>query len=83
MVGEFPQRLITLHSFFRQHTSQDNNLWIDDEARHTLWISVVNARGRCIRNGDMVRVINPKGEGIMPAYVTSRVARGTICRRLV
>jgi len=79
MAGEFPLRLITPHSFFRQHTSQDNNLWIGDEARHALWMSVVDARGRGIRDGDMVRVFNPKGEGIMPAYVTSRMAPGTIC----
>lgn len=79
MAGEFPLRLITPHSFFRQHTSQDNNLWMEDEARHALWISVPDAKARGIRDGDLVRVFNPKGEAIMPAYVTSRIAPGTIC----
>jgi anaerobic dimethyl sulfoxide reductase subunit A len=78
MAGEYPLRLITPHSFFRQHTSQDNNLWIGDEARHALWMSAVDAEMRGIRDGDLVRIFNPEGEGIMPAYVTSRIAPGTI-----
>ncbi|MDR1358347.1 MAG: molybdopterin-dependent oxidoreductase [Coriobacteriales bacterium] len=79
MAQEYPLRLITPHSFFRQNTAQDNNLWIEDEARHALWISVADARERGIRDGDMVRIANPQGEGILPAYVTSRVGPGTIC----
>ncbi|MCL1847961.1 MAG: molybdopterin-dependent oxidoreductase [Coriobacteriia bacterium] len=76
---EYPLRLITPHSFFRQHVIHDSNLWTKDEARHALWINVADARQRGINDGDEIRISTNKGEGIMPAYVTSRIAPGTIC----
>lgn len=76
---KFPLRLITPHTFFRQHMMHDSNLWTKDEARHALWINVVDANQRGIKDGDKVRIFNQKGEGLMPAYVTSRIAPGTIC----
>ena len=79
MAEEYPLRLLTPHSFFRQHTSQDNNLWMKDEARHALWMSAIDAQARGIADGDTVRVFNPKGEAIMPVYTTSRLAPGTSC----
>jgi Tat-targeted selenate reductase subunit YnfE len=76
---DYPLRMITPHSFFRQNTAHDNNLWITDEARHALWLSVADAKARGVRDGDLVRIFNPQGEGVLPAYVTSRIGAGTIC----
>ncbi len=75
---KYPLAILTSHSFHRQHTSQDNNPWHRDELRHSLHISVVDAKGRAISDGDLVHVYNDKGEVIMPAYVTSRVTPGVV-----
>jgi len=47
------------------------------EARHACWLSLADAKTRGIKDGDLVRVYSPKGEMILPAYVTPRVAPGT------
>lgn len=76
---KFPLRLITPHTFFRQHMMHDSNLWTKEEARHGLWINPVDAAARGIKDNDKIHIFNAKGEGYMPAYVTSRIAPGTIC----
>lgn len=47
--------------------------------RHSVWISVADAKARGIKDGDLVRVYNQRGEVVMPAYVTSRESPGTAC----
>jgi len=74
---KYPLRVLTPHSFYRQHTSQDNNPWVREETRHAIWLNVADARRRGVKDGDLVRVYNEKAELLMPAYVTSRVAPGT------
>ncbi len=78
---EYPLMMLTSHSFHRQHTSQDNNPWQRDEFRHALHISVVDAKQRAIKDGDLLRIYNDVGEVIMPAYVTSRVTPGVVVIR--
>ncbi|MFC1987439.1 molybdopterin-dependent oxidoreductase [Chloroflexota bacterium] len=75
---KYPLAMLTSHSFHRQHTSQDNNPWVRDELRHSLHISFADSKARGIKDGDLVRVYNDKGEVIMPAYVTSRVTPGVV-----
>ena len=78
---KYPLAMLTSHSFHRQHTSQDNNPWYRDELRHAVHINVVDAKGRAIKDGDLVHVYNDKGEVIMPAYVTSRITPGVVVIR--
>ena len=61
---KYPLTMLTSHSFHRQHTSQDNNPWHRDELRHAVHINVVDAKGRAIKDGDLVHVYNDKGEVI-------------------
>jgi hypothetical protein len=70
--------MLTSHSYHRQNFSQDNNPWQRDEFRHNLRLSSVDAQERAIKDGDLVRVYNDKGEIVMPAYVTSRITPGTV-----
>ena len=78
---KYPLTMLTSHSFHRQHTSQDNNPWLRDEFRHAVHISVVDAKGRAIKDGDLVRVYNDMAEVIMPAHVTSRITPGVVIIR--
>jgi anaerobic dimethyl sulfoxide reductase subunit A len=84
---QYPLMVISSHSFYRQHSSQDNNpLLFPDECRHACWLSVADAKARGIKDGDLVRVYNDGlgglgmgAEMVLPAYVTSRLMPGT-CR---
>ena len=78
---EYPLYVVTPHSHFRQHSAQDNNPWFRDEVRHAVWISVPDARVRGIRDGDEVHVYSDKGEMVLPAFVSARVAPGTVVVR--
>jgi anaerobic selenocysteine-containing dehydrogenase len=74
---QYPLCVVSLHSNYRAHHSNDSNPDFRIEARHACWLSVADAKARGIKDGDMVRVYSPQGEAIMPAYVTPRVAPGT------
>jgi len=63
---------------FRQHSRGDSNPLLNDCYRHACWISVVDAKARGIKDGDLVRVYSEHGEMILPAYVTSRTAPGNV-----
>jgi len=73
----YPLRVLSPHSFYRQHTAHDNNPWMREETRHALWMNVVDAKVRGIKDGDLVLVYNEKAQLLMPAYVTQRIAPGT------
>jgi anaerobic dimethyl sulfoxide reductase subunit A len=47
-------------------------------ARHSVWISIADAKARGINDGDLARVYNDRGEMVIPAYVTSRLSPGTV-----
>jgi len=79
LAGEYPFRLITPHSFYRQHTSQDNNAWVGSEARHALWMNEYDARQLDIKDGDLVKVSTEQADGVLPAYVTERITPGCVC----
>jgi len=75
--AQYPLCVISLHSNYRGHHSNDSNPDFRIEARHACWLSIADAKARGIKDGDMVRVSSPKGEMILSAYVTPRVAPGT------
>lgn len=76
---KYPLLMSSPHPAYRVHTFLDNNLWLKDDCyRHAVWISVVDARVRKIKDDDLVRVYNDIGEMVIPAYVTSRVVPGTV-----
>ncbi|MBI4334152.1 MAG: molybdopterin-dependent oxidoreductase [Chloroflexi bacterium] len=75
---KYPLTMLTPRSFHRQNTTLDNNPWNNDEFRHSVHISVVDARTRGIKDGDIVRIYNQQGEITMPAYVTSRLTPGVV-----
>jgi anaerobic dimethyl sulfoxide reductase subunit A len=78
-VRKYPLYLVTPHSFYRQHTTQDENRWFQDEYRTSVWLSVPDAKARGIKDGDLVMVYNDVGQSVVPAYVTSRLTPGVTC----
>jgi anaerobic dimethyl sulfoxide reductase subunit A len=77
--GKYPLTMLTSHSPYRSHTAYDTNPLLDEETyRHSIWISVSDAKARGIKDGDLVRVYNDCGELIMPAFVTSLIMPGVV-----
>jgi anaerobic dimethyl sulfoxide reductase subunit A len=78
-VQRFPLFLLSAYPRYRNHTTFWNvPLLRGDCYRHALWINPADAQNRSIKDGDLVRVFNDKGVGVIPAYVTSRILPGMI-----
>jgi anaerobic dimethyl sulfoxide reductase subunit A len=76
-VTKYPIATVSSHSYYREHSFRDNVLMLRDECyRHAIWLSVPDAKARGIKDGDLVRVYNDRGEMVIPAYVTSRMVPG-------
>lgn len=77
---KYPLLMSTPHTYYRVHSFMDNNPWLRGDCyRHSVWISIVDAGARGIKDDDIVKVYNDIGEIVLPAYVTSRVVPGTVC----
>ncbi|MFC2019468.1 molybdopterin-dependent oxidoreductase [Chloroflexota bacterium] len=77
LVKEYPLMLLTPHPRHRIHSWPWDTPWLREHVyRHRVWINPADARARDIKDDDMVRVYNDRGEAVMPAYVTSRVLPG-------
>jgi anaerobic dimethyl sulfoxide reductase subunit A len=74
---KYPLEVVSIHTNYHQHHSQDNNPYRREQARQACWLSVADAKVRGIKDGDLVRVYSLFGEIIMPAYVTPRMVPGT------
>jgi anaerobic dimethyl sulfoxide reductase subunit A len=77
-INQYPLMVLSSHSYYRQHTSQDNNPWFRNEFRHACWISAADAQTRGIKDNDLVRVYSDTGEMVLAAYVTSRCIPGVV-----
>ncbi len=75
---KYPLLMSSPHSYYRMHSWLDNNPWLNDCYRHAVWINVADAKSRGLKDDDLVRVYNNRGEMILPAYVTSRIIPGEV-----
>jgi trimethylamine-N-oxide reductase (cytochrome c) len=86
---KYPLQLITPHPRYTFHTMSDGKQsWINDIKDHRIlvagyyyWIVRINpedARGRQIKDNELVRVYNDRGAVICAAQVTGRVPPGTV-----
>lgn len=83
LTRKFPLHLLTSHSRYRVHYLFWTHPWLkEDLYRHRVWINLEDAGHRMIKDGDLVRVFNDRGEVRMKAYVTSRIMPGvTVIRQ--
>ena len=89
LYGRYPLQLVSPHPRFSFHTMGDGkDSWTDDVADHRVlidghpyWILRLNSRdaeARGIAEGDLIKAFNDRGEVILAAQVTERVAPGTV-----
>jgi len=75
---KFPLLMSSPHSYYRVHSWLDNNRLLNDCYRHAVWMNVADAKARRVKEGDLVRVFNDRGEMVLHAYVTSRIVPGEV-----
>ena len=89
LYGRYPLQLVSPHPRFSFHTMGDSkDSWTDDISDHRVligghpyWILRLNSRdaeARGIAEGDLIKAFNDRGEVILAAQVTERVAPGTV-----
>jgi anaerobic dimethyl sulfoxide reductase subunit A len=78
IADKYPLQLISTHFRRRAHSQFDNIPWLKELEPQAATISVRDAEVRGIRDGDMVRVFNDRGQMIIPAKVTQRIMPGVV-----
>ncbi len=73
---KYPLMMMTTHFVARAHSTFDNVDMLREAHPQSIWINTVDAKQRGIKNGDMVKVFNERGEVHLPAYVTTRIRPG-------
>lgn len=74
----YPLQLITFHFKTRAHSCFYNVPWLKELEPHRLWIHVIDAAPRGIKDGDILRVFNARGAVRIPAHVTQRIMPGVV-----
>lgn len=78
LVEKYPLQLITPHLKRRAHSQFDNLPWLRALQTQAVLINTIDAGPRSIKNGDMVKIFNDRGEMIIPAQVTERIMPGVV-----
>jgi anaerobic dimethyl sulfoxide reductase subunit A len=76
LTKRFPLQLITFHPRFRGHSSFYTNIWVNQIKPQSIYLNSRDARMRGIRNGEMARVFNDRGETIILASVGEVIMPG-------
>lgn len=76
--GKYPLQLITSHFWRRIHGRFDTVPWVKELEPQSIFINSVDAKDRGVKDRDMVRVFNDRGELVVPATVTERIMPGVV-----
>jgi anaerobic dimethyl sulfoxide reductase subunit A len=74
----YPLKLLTPKSRARTHSIHGNQPKLARVDRDDVWLNPEDARTRGICDGERVRVYNDRGSTVLPARVTTRMARGAV-----
>ncbi|MFC1974108.1 molybdopterin-dependent oxidoreductase [Chloroflexota bacterium] len=78
LAKKYPLQLITSHHRSRAHSQFDNIPWLRELDPQAVMVSTADAEARGIKNGDLVRVFNERGEMVIPVKVTERIMPGVV-----
>jgi len=78
LAEKYPLQLVTTHPKRRVHSQFDNIPWLRELEPQAVKINTREAEARGIKDGDLVRVFNDRGEMIIPARVTQRIMPGVV-----
>jgi anaerobic dimethyl sulfoxide reductase subunit A len=72
LLEKYPLQLLGHHVKRRVHSTHDNNKWLEEVEPQAITLNEIDAAERGIKDGDMVKVFNDRGE----IHVTCRVSKG-------
>jgi len=75
---KYPLQLLTTHFKGRAHSQFHNVAWIREVLPQTVLMNSSDARDRGIKDGDLVRVFNDRGQMVIPARVSQRMMPGVV-----
>ncbi len=78
LAKKYPLQVITSHIRRRAHTQFETLPWLRELQTQEILMNTVDAQARGIRNGDMVRVFNDRGEMVILVKVTECIMPGVI-----
>ena len=78
LTKQYPLQLVTTHTKRRAHTQFENLPWLRELYPQVISINTADAQARGIKDGDMVRVFNDRGEMIIPAKLTESIMPGVV-----
>ncbi len=76
--NKYPLQMFGYHHKARTHSTYGNVDLLKDACRQEVWINPVDASARDIKDGDMLKVWNDRGEIRVPAKITERIIPGVI-----
>ena len=78
LAKKYPLQLFGFHYKSRTHSTYGNVALLSDACRQEVWVNPIDAEQRGIKDGDMLKVWNDRGELRIPAKVTERIMPGVI-----
>ena len=78
LARKYPLQLVTTHIMRRAHSQYENLPWLCELQPQAVSMNVWDAQARSIKDGDMVRVFNSRGEMVIPVKVTERIMPGVV-----
>lgn len=78
LAGTFPLQLITVRSQRRSHTQFETMPWLQELILNGAEINTKDAEARGVKDGDMLKIYNDRGEIRIPAIVTQRIMPGVV-----
>ena len=79
--AEYPLQLVTPHSHYRLHSQLNQTSLREQYAvadREPLWIHPEDAAARDIKDGDLVRVYNGRGQVLAGAVISERIKKNIV-----
>lgn len=78
LMEKYPLQLSGFHYKARTHSTYGNVDVIKEANPQEMWINPIDAEPRGIKNGDLIRVFNDRGEVQIHAKVTPRIIPGVV-----
>jgi anaerobic dimethyl sulfoxide reductase subunit A len=76
--GNYPLQLTGFHYKARAHSTYGNVSLLKDAALQEMWMNPMDAQSRGIKNGDLIRIFNDRGELHIAVKVTPRMMPGVV-----
>jgi len=78
LTRKYPLQCFGHHTKRRVHSMFDNIEFMNEVEPQEVWVSSYDAKGRGLKNGELVKVFNNRGTIILPVKITPRIMPGVV-----